>query len=65
VGRTYRETMRVLSVVLVVVGVAAVALTLAGGGGPLARGVLLGTMMALLGAGRLALSGGARRRAGE
>ncbi|MGI8440600.1 MAG: hypothetical protein ACR2NV_10505 [Thermoleophilaceae bacterium] len=64
-GRTYRETMRLLSMLLVVVGVAAVALTLAGGGGPLARGVLLGTMMALLGAGRLALSGGARRRAGE
>jgi hypothetical protein len=65
VGRTYRETMRLLSMLLVVVGVAAVALTLAGGGGPLARGVLLGTMMALLGAGRLAMSGGARRRAGE
>ena len=64
-GRTYRETMRLLSMLLVVVGVAAVALTLAGGGGPLARGVLLGTMMALLGAGRLALSGGLRRRAGE
>lgn len=64
-GRTYRETMRLLSMLLVVVGVAAVALTLAGGGGPLARGVLLGTMMALLGAGRLAMSGGARRRAGE
>ena len=63
-GGAYRQTMRLLSVALVVVGVAAVALTLAGGGGPLARGVLVGTMMALLGAGRLALSGGLRRGAG-
>jgi len=64
VGQAYRETMRLLSVLLVVVGNAAVLLTLAGGGGPLARGVLVGTMMALLGAGRLALSGGLRRGAG-
>lgn len=62
-GRAYRETMRVLSVLLVLVGVAAVILTLAGGGGPLARGVLIGAMMALLGVGRLALSGGLRRGA--
>ncbi len=62
-GRAYRETMRLLSMTLVVVGTAAVILTLAGGGGPLARGVLIGAMLAVLGAGRLALSGGLRRRA--
>ena len=46
----------VLSMVLFAVGVAMVAVALAGGGGPLALGVILGTMLALIGAGRLFLA---------
>ena len=42
---------RVLSVLLVVLGVAMVVSPLARGGGPLALGVVLGTLLALLGAG--------------
>ncbi len=61
-GRSYRESMRVLLVLLVVIGVAMVALTLGAGGGPLSLGVLLGTLLALLGAGRLVLAGGFPRR---
>jgi hypothetical protein len=41
---------------LLVLGVAMVASALARGGGPLALGVVLGTMLALLGAGRLWLA---------
>ena len=52
---------RVTSGLLTVVGVAMVASALARGGGVLALGVVLGTMLALLGAGRLWLMrGGAR-----
>ena len=47
---------RVLGVLLCVVGVAMVASTLARGGGPLALGVILGTMFALLGAARVVLA---------
>ena len=41
---------------LVVIGVAMVVSALARGGGPLALGVVLGTMLALLGAGRVWLA---------
>ena len=41
---------------MVAIGVVLVASTLARGGGPLALGVILGAMFALLGAGRLLLS---------
>jgi len=46
---------RVLSVAMVLVGVALVATTVARGGGPLAVGVLLGLLFCAVGAGRLYL----------
>ena len=52
----YGASTRVLSALLLVVGVAMVVSTLARGGGVLALGVVLGTMLALLGAGRLWLA---------
>jgi hypothetical protein len=56
----YGASTRVLSALLLVVGVAMVVSALARGGGVLALGVVLGTLLALLGAGRLwlALAGG-------
>lgn len=54
--RAYLLSTRAVSVLLVLVGIAAVVLTIARGGGPLAVGVLLGAMLAAVGAGRLALS---------
>jgi hypothetical protein len=48
----------VLSGVLMVLGIAMVVSALARGGGALALGVVLGTMLALLGAGRLWLARG-------
>ena len=59
--RAYLASSRALSGLLVVVGVAMVVSALARGGGALALGVILGTMFALLGAGRLWLARGARR----
>ena len=56
--RAYLASTRLLSAALVLVGVAMVATTIARGGGPLALGVLLGVMLALLGAGRLWLARG-------
>jgi hypothetical protein len=44
---------RVLSALMVVIGVAIIARTLAGGGGPLALGLLLGLLFVAAGAGRL------------
>ena len=59
--RAYVASTRVLSTLLVLIGLAMVVSALARGGGGLALGVVLGTMLALLGAGRLWLSrGGAR-----
>lgn len=52
-GGLYGVASAVLSALLVVVGVAMVATTLARGGGPLATGVLLGLLFALAGGGRL------------
>jgi hypothetical protein len=43
-----------------VLGIVMVASTLASGGGPLARGVVIGVLFALLGAGRVFLAGGRR-----
>jgi hypothetical protein len=43
----------VLSAAMVVLGVAIVARTLAGGGGPLALGILLGLLFVAAGAGRI------------
>ena len=59
--RAYLASTRVLSAMLVVLGVAMVVVALAGGGGPFALGVVVGTLLALVGAGRLYL---ARAQAG-
>ena len=47
---------RVLSALLVIIGVAMLVTTIANGGGPLASGVILGVLFCALGAGRLILS---------
>ena len=44
---------RVLSVILVVLGVAIIVRTIAGGGGPLALGLLVGILFVAAGVGRL------------
>jgi hypothetical protein len=56
VERAYRQSTRALGGLLFLVGVAMVASTLARGGGPLALGVVLGTMLALVGVGRAYLA---------
>jgi hypothetical protein len=56
VRTAYGVSIRVLSALLLVVGVAMVVSALARGGGALALGVVLGTLLALLGAGRLWLA---------
>ena len=61
--RAYRSSTRSLSVLLFIVGLAMVASALARGGGPLSVGVVTGTLFAVLGAARLALSGMRRKRA--
>ena len=53
----YGASTRILGALLVIIGVAMVVSALARGGGPLALGVVLGTMLALLGAGRIWLAG--------
>jgi hypothetical protein len=62
VRTAYGVSTRVMSALLVVIGVAMVVSALAHGGGPLALGVVLGTLLALLGAGRFWL---ASARGGE
>ena len=47
------------------IGIAMVVTTLARGGGPLAVGVVVGVLFALLGAGRLFLAGRSRARSGR
>jgi hypothetical protein len=61
VQRAYLASTRLLSVALLAVGVAMVASKLAHGGGPLALGVLLGVMLALVGVARLWLARGGER----
>ncbi len=63
--RAYLASTRVLSAVLLVLGVAMVVAALVRGGSPLALGVVLGALLALLGAGRLWLARGADPRGGE
>jgi hypothetical protein len=58
VERAYLASTRVLSAVLIVLGLAMIVTALAGGGGALALGVVFGTLLALLGAGRLYLARG-------
>ena len=54
----HRGATRVLSVLLVLIGVALLVSTIARGGGPLAIGVLLGLLFVAAGAGRLYLARG-------
>jgi hypothetical protein len=56
VQRAHLASTRLLSAVLLLVGVAMVASTVARGGGPLAVGVVLGTMLILVGVARLFLA---------
>ena len=56
--RAYLASTRALSAALLLLGVAMVVSALARGGGVLALGVVLGTLLALLGAGRLWLARG-------
>ena len=59
--RAYAASTRTLSALLVLVGLAMIVSALARGGGVLALGVVLGAMLALLGAGRLWLARGRER----
>lgn len=52
----HRTTTRILSLAILGIGVALIAATVAEGGGPLAKGVLLGALFVALGAGRLYLA---------
>jgi hypothetical protein len=56
VQRAYLNSTRAMSAVILLLGLAMVVSALAHGGGPLALGVVLGTMLALLGLGRLWLA---------
>ncbi|HEV7847476.1 MAG TPA: hypothetical protein VGO83_14575 [Thermoleophilaceae bacterium] len=56
--RAYVTSTRITSALLALVGIAMLVSALARGGGPLALGVVLGTMLALLGAGRFWLARG-------
>ena len=60
--RAYRNSTRVLSALMVLLGAAMVTVTVAGGGGPFALGMILGVLLVLLGLGRLYLAGGRGRR---
>ena len=59
--RAYATSSVVLSAIIMLLGVTMVILALANGGGALALGVVLGTLLALLGAGRLWLARGGER----
>jgi multisubunit Na+/H+ antiporter MnhB subunit len=61
VRRAYGTSTRVLSGIIMLLGVTMVILALANGGGALALGVVLGTLLALLGAGRLWMTRGGER----
>ncbi len=54
--RAYRQATRVLGGLLFVLGVTMVVVTIARGGGAVALGVVVGVLLAGLGAGRLVLS---------
>jgi len=61
VQRAYLASTRLLSAALVVLGLAMIVSALVRGGGALALGVVLGTMLAVFGAGRLWLARGRAR----
>lgn len=52
----YRGVTRLFAVVIIGFGLAILVVTIAGGGGPLSTGVLLGLLFTGLGAGRLYLA---------
>jgi hypothetical protein len=54
---SYRQSTRLLGVLLALLGVAMIAVTLARGGGPLAIGVVVGVLFTVLGAARAYLAG--------
>jgi hypothetical protein len=60
VQRAYLASTRMLSALLLVLGVAMVVTAVARGGGVLALGVIVGVLFALLGGARLWLARGAR-----
>jgi hypothetical protein len=60
VQRALLASTRLLSTLIVALGVAMVVLSLARGGGPLALGVVIGAMLATIGALRLWFARGAR-----
>lgn len=57
--RAYVVSTRVVSGIILLVGLVMIAVTLGRGGGPLALGVVFGLLFTLLGAGRLWISRGA------
>jgi len=59
VDRAYVVSTRVVSGIILLVGLVMIAVTLGRGGGPLALGVVFGLLFTLLGAGRLWISRGA------
>ncbi|MBV9798868.1 MAG: hypothetical protein JO039_12550 [Solirubrobacterales bacterium] len=58
--QVHSSATRVMSVLMILIGVALLVRTLASGGGPIATGVLLGSLFVLAGAARLYL--GLRRQ---
>jgi hypothetical protein len=56
----HRTTTTILSIALIVLGVAMIVRTLAAGGGVLATGLLLGSLFILAGVGRVWLARGRR-----
>lgn len=61
--RLYLQSTRLFAALISVCGLAMVVITLARGGGPLALGVVVGVLFALLGLGRLILAGAPRHDA--
>ena len=55
VQRAYRESSRAVGALVCLLGIVMVIVTLANGGGPLALGVVLGVIFAVLGALRIVL----------
>jgi drug/metabolite transporter (DMT)-like permease len=60
VERAYNQSTRLMGALIAVLGVVMVVTTLARGGGPLALGVVLGVLFAVLGSARVYLAGGLR-----
>jgi hypothetical protein len=54
--RVYQGSVRVFSIVFIVLGAAILVATLAAGGGPASTGVILGILFVAVGAGRLWIS---------